>query len=92
MYQRLLSERQGSQIMVGLRLYKNNTGHWPENLDDIKPFLPSDDILIEPQNNGSFNYKRNNDSYSLNTDQGWLIWPLQVTIQNTNTQQTDPNE
>jgi len=87
---RLLMDSRGSLILVALRQYKNNTGHWPESLDEIQP-LVSEDILIDPQNNDSFVYKLSGNIFILyskglnNIDQNGqkgkgaddrLIWPL----------------
>jgi hypothetical protein len=88
-YLLLLTDRRGSRILVGLRLYKNKTGKWPENLDNIKQIV-SEEALIDPHNNNSFVYKLSGDSFILyskglnNIDENgqirngaddWQIWP-----------------
>ena len=88
-YLRFLADRQGSQILIGLRRYKNQTGNWPVNLDEIKP-LVKEELLIDPRNNGPFVYKLSGDDFILyskgpnNIDENgkktggaddWPIWP-----------------
>ena len=65
---------------------------WPESLEQLEP-KPPEQMLIDPQNNSSFVYKRDNDSFvfyskGLNgIDEGgsssgsaddWPIWPRQI--------------
>ena len=64
-YFRSIANRQGTQILIALKQYKNKTGSWPEKLDEIKSFLTSEDILIDPQNKGTFVYKLSGDSFVL---------------------------
>jgi hypothetical protein len=106
-YLRLLADRQGTQILIGLRQYKKKTGKWPEILDEIKPYLTSEDILVDPQNNGSFVYKLKDNSFILYSTglngidengqkkapaDDWPIWPLPQTQTQTNKMtQNDPN-
>lgn len=86
---RLLVDRRANRILIGLRRYKNQNGQWPESLEQIKPFVDPN-VLIDPQNNGSFVYKQTEDSFTLyskgpnNIDEGgnrnepaddWPIWP-----------------
>jgi len=88
-YLLLLTDRRGSRILVGLRLYKNKNGKWPDNLDNIKQIV-SEEVLIDPHNNNSFVYKLSGDSFILyskglnNIDENgqrrdgaddWQIWP-----------------
>jgi len=90
---RLLADRRGNQILILLRNYKDNNGHWPQSLDDLQPFADKD-TLIDPQNNGPFVYKVTEDSFILygrgpnKIDEGgrflmeggddWLIWPRKI--------------
>ena len=91
LYLRLLTDRQGTQILVALRQYKNKNGKWPETLDELKPFLNSDDIIVDPQNKGSFVYKLKDGNFILYSTglnaidengqkkgpaDDWPIWPL----------------
>jgi hypothetical protein len=90
LYLRRIAENRGSQIIIALRRYKNKTGHWPENLDEVKSLAPVE-ILVDPVNNDSFIYKLTDDGFKLyskgrnNIDEGgqykdegpddWPIWP-----------------
>ncbi len=106
-YLRFSADRQGTQILVALMLCKNKTGEWPEKLDEIKPYLSSEDILIDPQNKGSFVYKLTGDSFILyskgpnNIDENgqikapaddWLIWPDQTSQTQTQNTAIDLNQ
>jgi hypothetical protein len=88
-YMRLLALRRGCRILIVLRRYKNENGHWPEHLEDIKDHLETE-MLIDPINSGSFVYKLSHDGFRLyskgknNIDEGgkreddaddWPIWP-----------------
>jgi hypothetical protein len=64
LYPRWLAENRGSQIIIALRRYKNKTGHWPENLDEVKSLAPAE-IIVDPLNNNSFIYKLTDDSFTL---------------------------
>ena len=90
-YLRLLTDRKGTQILVALRQYKNKNGKWPETLDELKPLLSSEDILIDPQNDSSFVYKLKDSEFILYSTglngidengqkkspaDDWQIWPL----------------
>jgi len=89
---RLLSGRQGTEIVIALRRYKDKIGHWPESLNDIKPFV-AENILIDPANNGPFVYKLTDDGFLLyskgennidddgqykNDADDRAIWPKQI--------------
>jgi hypothetical protein len=66
-YLRLLTCRRGIRILIELRHYKNQTGHWPESLDQIKQFVPAE-VLVDPHNesaNGGFVYKLTDDGFKL---------------------------
>lgn len=91
---RLLADRHGNQILIFLRNYKNQTGYWPQSLDELQP-LTNKEILIDPQNNYPFIYKKTEDDFILygrgpnKIDEGgrfhlgggddWLIWPRKIT-------------
>ena len=79
-------------ILIALRRHKEKTGVWPESLEQIEPKLP-EQMLIDPQNNGSFVYKRHVDNFIFYSkgpngiDEGgsssgmvddWLIWPRKI--------------
>ena len=63
-YLKSLVNQRGMYIMVALRRYKNENGHWPQTLDEIKSCLP-EEILSDPHNNGPFVYKLTDDSFIL---------------------------
>ena len=89
---RLEATRRATPILIALRRHKEKTGAWPETLEAIEPKLP-EQILIDPQNDGPFVYKRNSDSFIFYSkgpngvdEQGsykrpaddWPIWPLEI--------------
>jgi hypothetical protein len=51
-------------IMVALRRYKNEHGHWPQTLERIKPWV-TEEVLTDPHTNGPFVYKLTNDGFIL---------------------------
>jgi hypothetical protein len=61
---RFLADRQGTQILIALRQFKNKTEHWPESLDELMPLVDKN-ILIDPQNNGPFAYKLLDNGFTL---------------------------
>ena len=92
LYTRLLADRRGNQILIALRRFRNKTGKWPENLDELKPLAPPE-IFIDPQNNGPFVYKLTDEDFIMyskgpnNIDEGGsdknraddrAIWPLKI--------------
>jgi len=54
--------RRATPILIALRRHKEKTGAWPETLEQIEPKLP-EQMLIDPQNNGPFVYKRDGDEF-----------------------------
>ena len=85
----LLAKKRGNRILIGLRKYKNQNGQWPESLEQIKSFVEPI-VLIDPQNNSSFVYKRTENGFTLysrgpnNIDEDgksakpaddYIIWP-----------------
>jgi len=53
-----------SRLIIALRRYKNQTSHWPENLDEIKSLAPAE-ILVDPINGSSFVYKLTEENFTL---------------------------
>ncbi len=89
---RLEATRRATPVLIALRFYKEKTGAWPETLEEIEPKLPPQ-MLIDPQNNGSFLYKRDGDSFLFYSKgpngidehgsykrpaDDWPIWPLEI--------------
>jgi len=64
LYLRQIASDRGRQIIIELKRHKNKTGHWPENLNEIRPFA-SAEIFIDPFNNDSFVYKLIEDNFVL---------------------------
>lgn len=63
-YLRVLTDKRGTQLLIALRRYKNQYGHWPESLDDVKE-LTNTEVFIDPFNGGSFAYKLTDDNFML---------------------------
>ncbi len=63
-YLQNIAKQRGARIIITSRRYKNKTGHWPENLDEIKSFAPAD-IFVDPLNNDSFIYRVTADDFTL---------------------------
>lgn len=89
---RLEAIRRATPILIALCRHKEQTGVWPKTLEQIEPKLP-EQMLIDPQNNGSFVYKRDGDSFVFyskgpnNIDESGIasrpaddypIWPLKI--------------
>ena len=104
---RFAADRHGTQIVIALKRYKYKNGKWPEKLDEIKPYLSSEDIIIDPQNNGSFVYKLKDNSFILYSTgpnridengkikapgDDWLIWPLRTFQTQTKNTSIEPND
>jgi hypothetical protein len=90
-YLRLLTDKQGSRIIIALRRYKNQNGFWPVNLDDVKSMAPAE-IFVDPTNGGDFVYEITEENFRLYSKgkngidedgerdetagaDDWLIWP-----------------
>jgi hypothetical protein len=63
-YQRRVTDKRGTQIIIGLRRYKNRNGRWPETLEDIRLLAPAE-AFVDPSNDGSFVYKLREDAFIL---------------------------
>jgi hypothetical protein len=61
---RFLADQRGTEILIALRRFEKQTGQWPESLEQIKD-LVSQNILIDPQNNGPFVYKLTENGFTL---------------------------
>jgi hypothetical protein len=59
-----LTNRRRTYILIALKRYKNKTGHWPQNLDLIKPLL-SQETLIDPNDNKPFVYELTGEDFRL---------------------------
>jgi hypothetical protein len=56
--------KQGSEITVALRHYKNEHSSWPGSLGDIRD-LVAPETFIDPINGGSFEYRLTEDNFIL---------------------------
>ncbi len=61
---RTVSSRRVLKIMIELRRYKNKHGRWPETLDGIKAFGPTE-VFVDPISGDSFVYKLADDTFKL---------------------------
>ena len=90
LYLRNLADKRACRILIALKRYKDQNGNWPERLGEIKPFIQEQEVLVDPQNNGSFVYKRTENGFTLyskgpnNKDENgkydgkaddYMIWP-----------------
>lgn len=106
-HNRMLACSRGIHILIALKRYKNNTGYWPENLDQIRSQVPAE-MFVDPLNECSFVYRLTDDSFTLyskgqnNVDEGgkyiskgpddWPIWPPRSRISKLKQQGADPNK
>jgi hypothetical protein len=56
-YPRLLSQRRGVRLLVGLRRYHDANGRWPDSLDEIRTLVP-EQALIDPFTEQTFVYRK----------------------------------
>jgi hypothetical protein len=61
-YLRIQTSRQAMPILIALRRHKEETGTWPNTLEQIEPKLP-EQMLIDPQNNDTYVYKRDGNDF-----------------------------
>jgi hypothetical protein len=64
LYLRNISDNRAAQLVIALRRYKNECGHWPGSLEDVKPLAPVE-IFVDPVNNDSFVYRLTEDGFTL---------------------------
>lgn len=90
LYHRMLCERRAHYMLIALRQFRNQKGHWPDGLDEIASSLDPL-VLIDPQNGGTYVYQRTEEGFRLYStgpngeDEGghyaesvpddWPIWP-----------------
>jgi hypothetical protein len=63
-YRENIATARGLRILVALRRYRDDTGHWPASLDEISSSLP-ETMLTDPLNAGSFVYRRTAEAFEL---------------------------
>jgi hypothetical protein len=64
LYLRTTAEQRGTLLMIALRRYKDQTGHWPESLDEVRSTAPAE-VFVDPICGDSFVYKRSHDEFIL---------------------------
>jgi len=64
LYRRVLCERRGHHILIALRRFKNETGDWPNRLEETASTL-APLALIDPQNGDAYVYRRTEDGFRL---------------------------
>lgn len=64
LYLRAVRGQRGSQILIGLRRYKNKNANWPQSLDEVKLFVPAG-AFVDPTNRGAFAYKTTEQDFTL---------------------------
>lgn len=90
LYRRVLCERRAINVLIELRRFRNRTGHWPDQLEEIAPSVDPA-ALIDPQNGGPNVYQRieegfrlystgpngkdENGEHTWNGPDDWPIWP-----------------
>lgn len=60
----LVARRRGTWLVLGLRKYRNSHGQWPEELDPISEYVPSE-AFTDPTNGDNFVYAREGDNFKL---------------------------
>jgi hypothetical protein len=70
---RMLVNQRGMYIMVALRRYKNEHGHWPDSLDAIKSAAPAE-AFIDPVTGEPLQYENHGERFSL-YGEATNIWP-----------------
>jgi hypothetical protein len=68
-----LAFHRGSRLLVSLKQYQIENGHWPENLDAIKSLAPAE-AFIDPVNGKEFRYENHGQRFSL-YGEAINIWP-----------------
>ncbi len=61
---RLLSQRRGARLLLGLRRYHNTNGHWPDSLEEIRTLVP-EQALIDPYTGQMLMYRKEADEFLL---------------------------
>ncbi|MHC4173070.1 MAG: hypothetical protein ACYTBX_18040 [Planctomycetota bacterium] len=64
LYNTHAARRRGTWLVLGLRKYKNSYGQWPEELNLISEYAPSE-AFTDPTNGDKFIYARDGDNFKL---------------------------
>jgi hypothetical protein len=70
---RMLVNQRGVFIMVALRRYKNEHGHWPDSLGAIKSYAPAE-AFLDPVTGKPLQYENHGERFSLYGEKT-NIWP-----------------
>ena len=60
----LLAKSRAVRVLLELRRHKNETGSWPEDLEEIASHV-APEALIDPETGEPFKYRRTNDTFTL---------------------------
>ena len=63
-YPKRLLQRRGTRVLIALKEYYIDNGRWPASLDAVRTGVPIE-ALIDPQNDGSFVYECEGESFTL---------------------------
>ena len=63
-YLRILAQRRGTHLLIGLRRYRNANDHWPQSLEEVKSLAPPE-VFVDPLNGGAFVYKLTEHGFTL---------------------------
>ena len=66
LYTKTLLLRRGTHILIALRCCKNEQGHWPGSLYEIRSEVPPE-MLVDPFNKGGFAYRLTDDGFTLHS-------------------------
>ncbi len=63
-YTRNQTLHEGSQLLIGLKRFKNKNGVWPKSRNEIKDLAPAE-AFVDPLNGGDFVYKPTAENFTL---------------------------
>jgi hypothetical protein len=63
-YMQQVAMRRSCRLIIALRQYKDRTGQWPDDLNEIRNLVGGEN-LIDPVNNDSFVYKLTSENFTL---------------------------
>ena len=72
-YQRHLTLRRGSRLLIAIKQYHNENNTWPPNLDSIKSAAPAE-AFIDPVTGNQLQYENHGERFSLYGETA-NIWP-----------------
>ena len=72
-YQKYLTYRRGSRLLIAIKQYHNENNTWPPNLDSIKSAVPAE-AFIDPVTGNPLEYENHGERFSLYGETA-NIWP-----------------